>query len=51
MAANGMSNRDIAESLFVTVRTVEFHLLHAYRKLQIDGRRELPAALAGHRSA
>jgi DNA-binding CsgD family transcriptional regulator len=49
MAANGMSNRDIAEALFVTVRTVEFHLLHAYRKLHIDGRRELQAALAGSR--
>ncbi len=50
MAANGMSNREIAEALFVTVRTVEFHLMHAYRKLHIDGRRELQAALVGQRS-
>lgn len=31
-AAGGHSNRQIAESLFVTVRTVETHLSHAYDK-------------------
>jgi DNA-binding CsgD family transcriptional regulator len=41
MAARGLSNPEIAESLFVTVRTVEFHLRGAYRKLRIEGRREL----------
>jgi len=47
MAASGMSNREIAEALFVTVRTIEFHLGGAYRKLEIDGRAQLSRALAG----
>ncbi len=50
MAASGLSNRQIAESLFVTVRTVEFHLRASYRKLGIDNRRELGSALAGDRN-
>ena len=46
LAADGRSNREIAEALYVTVRTVEWHLSHAYRKLDIRSRRDLPAALA-----
>ena len=45
LAAGGMSNRDIAASLFVTVRTVEAHLGHAYSKLGISGRAGLAGAL------
>ena len=45
MAARGMSNREIAESLFVTRRTVETHLSQAYMKLDIDSREKLPEAL------
>jgi DNA-binding CsgD family transcriptional regulator len=45
LAGSGMTNREIAESLFVTVRTVEFHLNHSYRKLGIDSRAKLAAAL------
>jgi DNA-binding CsgD family transcriptional regulator len=45
LAARGLGNREIAESLFVTVRTVEFHLNHSYRKLGIDSRGKLAAAL------
>ena len=45
LAGRGMANREIAESLVVTVRTVEFHLSHSYRKLGIDSRGELAAAL------
>jgi DNA-binding CsgD family transcriptional regulator len=48
MAAEGMTNREIAQGLFVTLRTVETHLTHAYRKLDIHARAELQAALAGH---
>ncbi|MGH2742654.1 MAG: helix-turn-helix domain-containing protein, partial [Thermoleophilaceae bacterium] len=45
LAAQGMSNREIAEALFVTVKTVEWHLKHAYRKLGVSSRRELVSAL------
>lgn len=45
MAADGMSNRDIAQALFITVKTVEAHLGHAYQKLEISSRRELARAL------
>jgi DNA-binding CsgD family transcriptional regulator len=45
MAAEGLGNRDIAEALFITTKTVETHLGRAYRKLEITSRRELPAAL------
>ena len=40
-AAAGASNRDIAQGLFVTVKTVEMHLGHAYRKLGISSRADL----------
>jgi DNA-binding CsgD family transcriptional regulator len=46
MAAEGMSNREIASSLFVTIKTVETHLGRAYRKLDISSRAELPGRLA-----
>ncbi|HEX8083474.1 MAG TPA: AAA family ATPase [Solirubrobacteraceae bacterium] len=45
MAAEGMSNPEIAQALFVTTKTVEAHLSNAYRKLDIASRAELPAAL------
>lgn len=47
MAADGLSNPAIAQALFVTVKTVEMHLGHAYRKLDIRSRAELQRALAG----
>jgi DNA-binding CsgD family transcriptional regulator len=46
MAASGMTNREIAQALFVTIRTVTTHLGHVYHKLQIDGREQLAHALA-----
>ena len=46
MAADGMTNRDIAQALFVTPRTVEVHLSSAYRKLGISARSQLSDALA-----
>jgi DNA-binding CsgD family transcriptional regulator/tetratricopeptide (TPR) repeat protein len=45
MAAQGQSNREIAQALFVTQRTVEVHLTSAYRKLDISSRSQLAAAL------
>ncbi|MFD8084040.1 helix-turn-helix transcriptional regulator [Kitasatospora sp. NPDC059722] len=47
LAAEGLSNEDIAARLYITRRTVEFHLTHVYRKLCIDGRVGLRAALFG----
>ena len=47
MAAGGQTNREIAQALFVTPKTVEVHLSNAYRKLGIRSRRELPTALSG----
>ena len=47
MAKQGMSNREIAETLFVTVKTVEWHLRHAYGKLEVSSRRELRQVLGG----
>ncbi len=47
MAADGLGNREIAEALFITTKTVETHLGRAYRKLEISSRAELPEALAG----
>ena len=46
MAAEGLSNREIAQALFVTLRTVEMHLSNAFRKLDVSARTQLPAALA-----
>jgi len=46
LAAEGASNKEIAQSLFVTLRTVEMHLSNAYSKLEIRSRHELATALA-----
>ena len=45
MAADGMSNPQIAQALFVTINTVEGHLRHVYQKLSISSRTELPGVL------
>jgi DNA-binding CsgD family transcriptional regulator/tetratricopeptide (TPR) repeat protein len=46
LAAGGLTNRDIAQQLFVTPKTVEVHLSAVYRKLGIASRRGLPSAMA-----
>jgi DNA-binding CsgD family transcriptional regulator len=51
MAAEGLSNREIAQSLFVTLRTVETHLSSAFRKLDVSARTQLAAALAASEEA
>jgi DNA-binding CsgD family transcriptional regulator len=44
-AAAGATNSEIAQSLFVSLRTVEMHLTNTYRKLEITSRAELAKAL------
>ncbi|MDQ4037196.1 MAG: AAA family ATPase [Actinomycetota bacterium] len=46
LAADGRTNRELAEALFVTPKTIEMHLANAYRKLEIESRTQLSAALA-----
>ena len=46
MAADGRSNREIAQALYVSHKTVEKHLTTAYRKLGVSARNQLPGALA-----
>jgi class 3 adenylate cyclase/DNA-binding CsgD family transcriptional regulator len=51
MAAEGMSNREIAQALFVTLRTVEMHLSNAFRKLDVSSRTQIAAVLAAEETA
>jgi DNA-binding CsgD family transcriptional regulator/tetratricopeptide (TPR) repeat protein len=45
LAAQGLSNRDIAAQMFLSPRTVGHHLYHAYPKLGVASRRELAAVV------
>ncbi|MDO9357021.1 MAG: LuxR C-terminal-related transcriptional regulator, partial [Solirubrobacteraceae bacterium] len=45
LAADGLTNRQIADALFVTPKAVGFHLGNVYRKLKIRGREQLAGAL------
>lgn len=51
LAIEGLSNRQIAEALFVTRKAVEWHLGNAYRKLDVRSRGELAGALSASREA
>src|SRR5262249_6410628 len=46
LAADGLANKEIAQSLFMSVRTVEGHLKHAYAKLRIRSRTQLARRLS-----
>jgi DNA-binding CsgD family transcriptional regulator len=46
LAAQGLSNREIAQQLYVTRRTVETHLTHVFQKLGLSTRADLPPAFA-----
>jgi DNA-binding CsgD family transcriptional regulator len=47
LAAEGMTNREVAQALFITTMTTKGHLSHIYRKLGITRRDQLSRALAG----
>jgi DNA-binding CsgD family transcriptional regulator len=47
LAAEGLTNREIAQALFITTKTAKGHLSHVYRKLGITRRGQLPGALTG----
>jgi DNA-binding CsgD family transcriptional regulator len=47
LAAEGLTNREIAQKLYVSVKTVETQLSSSFRKLQITSRKQLPTALEG----
>ena len=51
LAAGGLTNNAIAQSLFVTPKTVEMHLRNSFRKLDIRRRADLPAELRESSSA
>ena len=46
LAATGLTNREVASQLYVSVKTVEYHLRNSYIKLNITSRRALAALLA-----
>jgi DNA-binding NarL/FixJ family response regulator len=48
MAAEGLSNREIAQALFVALRTVETHMSNAFQKLGVSSRTQLATALVKH---
>jgi DNA-binding CsgD family transcriptional regulator len=45
LAASGLTNREVAGQLYVSVKTVEYHLRNSYIKLDITSRRALAALL------
>jgi len=45
LAADGLTNREIGERLFISPRTAETHLTHIFAKLRIRGRNELMRAV------
>jgi DNA-binding CsgD family transcriptional regulator len=49
--AAGSTNREVAEELFVTVKTVEMHLAKCYDKLGVRSRSQLPDALQAEAQA
>ncbi len=46
LLADGKTTREAAAAIFISPKTVEYHLGHVYRKLGIHSRDELAAALS-----
>jgi len=51
LAADGLTNREVAQALFITTVTAKSHLSHVYRKLGITRRGQLAQALGGRLGA
>jgi DNA-binding CsgD family transcriptional regulator len=51
LAADGLTNREIAQTLFLSPKTIEMHLHRTYRKLDLSSRRQLRVALAADHEA
>ena len=49
LVADGLRNRDIADRLFISRRTVETHLTHIFRKIEVSSRTELVAEASRQR--
>jgi DNA-binding CsgD family transcriptional regulator/tetratricopeptide (TPR) repeat protein len=49
LVADGLTSRQIAAELFISPRTVDAHLAHIYRKLEIGSRARLAAMVVAHR--
>ena len=47
LVVRGLSNREVAAQLVVSVNTVEFHLKNIYSKLEITSRNQLTTRMAG----
>jgi DNA-binding CsgD family transcriptional regulator len=45
LAAAGKTNKETADELYLSVKTVEYHLRNIFQKLGITSRRDLPASL------
>jgi DNA-binding CsgD family transcriptional regulator len=41
IVAQGKSNKEVANTLFVTEKTIKFHLTNIYKKLQVKSRAQL----------
>jgi DNA-binding CsgD family transcriptional regulator len=50
LAGDGLTNRQIGQTLFITSRTVEGHLTNVFRKLDLESRDDIRAAIAADRA-
>nr|WP_246310604.1 helix-turn-helix transcriptional regulator [Nesterenkonia sandarakina] len=50
LVSEGRTNREVAEQLVLSVRTVEYHVANAMTKLKIHSRRELRGLIGGDRA-